>query len=47
MKIVDLQVTISGLEIENDKSIDEFITKLEKLSNSNYVSATVLFEEEI
>jgi len=47
MKIVDLQITIHGLQLKNDESIDDFVTKIEKLANSNYIYSLVLYEEEI
>ena len=46
MKSVDLQLNISGLILQDDETIDDFITRLQKHIPSVYdVTIKVLYEE--
>ena len=48
MKIVNLKINIDGLLISKDTSVDEFISKIEGLTDSNYnITYEILYEEEV
>lgn len=47
MKLVDLKINVDGLILKNGESIDDFIDKIESMTNSNYgLTYEVLHEEE-
>lgn len=47
MKLVDLQINIDGLLIGGGETVDDFINKIESLTNSNYkINYQILYEEE-
>lgn len=47
-KIVDLQINIDGLILGGGETVDDFIKKIESISNTNYeITCQVLSEEEI
>ena len=46
MKIVDLQINIDGLRLKDDESVEDYIRKIQKLTNSNYdIIYEILYEE--
>ena len=47
IKLVDLQINIDGLRIGGGETVDDFIDKINSLTNSNYkVTYQILYEEE-
>lgn len=48
MRIVDLQLNIDGLLIGEDESVEDYIKRIEKITNSNYrIVYEILYEEEV
>ena len=47
MKIVDLQLNIDGLLIGGGRTVDDFISEIESIANTNYdIKYEVLHEED-
>lgn len=36
MKVIDLQLNIDGLLLEDDETVEDYIRKLQEVTNSNY-----------
>lgn len=47
MKLVDLQLNIDGLLVGGGKTVDDFISEIQKIANTNYdITYQILHEEE-
>jgi len=48
MRLVDLKINVDGLLISEGTSVDDFISKIEDLTDSNYnITYEILYEEEV
>lgn len=46
MKIVDLQLNIDGLKLKDDETVDDVISKIKDVVDTNYdIQYNILYEE--
>lgn len=46
MRIIDLKLNIDGLILKDDETVEGFIDKIQRVSNTSYeISYEVLYEE--
>ena len=47
MKIMDLKIIVDGLQVQDEESVEDYIEKIQKITNSNYDITFEILHEEI